>query len=111
LHFLKYEFVKNHKRLEDVYIGLIARELKTPIRNYAERYLFNRNGAKEAKTLHLSRIKVTDLYFLYEANHFSHFWDVFVSNGSNLITTTKPTTTSKTTTTTTISQLLPLKKY
>ena len=49
------------------------------------------------------RIKVTDLYFLYEENHFSHFWDIFVSNGSNLITTTKPTTTSKTTTTTTIS--------
>jgi hypothetical protein len=91
-----------NKRLEDVYIGLIARELKTPIRNYAERYLFDRNGAKEAKTLHLARIKVTDLYFLYEANHFKHFWDIFVSNGSNLITTKKPT---KTTTTTASSPL------
>ncbi len=86
-----------NKRLEDVYIGLIARELKTPIRNYAERYLFDRNGAKEAKTLHLARIKVTDLYFLYEANHFKHFWDIFVSNGSNLITTKKPTKTTITT--------------
>jgi len=95
-------FVIKNKRLEDVYIGLIARELKTPIRNYAERYLFDRNGAKEAKTLHLARIKVTDLYFLYEANHFKHFWDIFVSNGSNLITTKKPT---KTTTTTASSPL------
>ena len=92
------------KRLEDVYIGLIARELKTPIRNYAPHYIIDRWGAKEAKTLHLSRIKVTDIYFLYEAEHFSHFWDIFVSNSSNLITTKKPTKT------TTASSLLSSKK-
>jgi hypothetical protein len=96
---------------------LIARELKTPIRNYAGHYLFDRNGAKESKTIHLSRIKVTGLYFLYEAVHFSHFWDIFVSNGSNLITTAKSTvtttiTTSNTTTTATAtkSSLLSSKK-
>jgi len=79
-------------------MGMIAKRLNTTIRNYAPHYYLARNATMETKTVHLSRNKVWVLYFLYEEKHFGFYWEVFVKNGSNLITTAVPTTTSTTTT-------------
>ena len=99
------EFLKNHKRLEDVYIGMIAKRLNTPIRNYAPHYILDRDASVKDKTNLLARIKITDIYFLYEPEHFSYYWEIFVKNGSNIRSTPMSTLakTSITSITTTIS--------
>ena len=65
---------------------MIAKRLNTPIRNYAPHYILDRDASLKDKTNLLARIKITDIYFLYEPEHFSHYWEIFVKNGSNIRT-------------------------
>ena len=71
-------------RLEDVYLGMVAKRLNITIQNYVSYYLLQmppwemREKSIEEKTRLFSKTNVANVYFLYETNgkleNFSQQW-------------------------------------
>ena len=68
-----------NKRLEDVYMGMLAKRLKTSINNYSIHYmgLNVRELPTMEKTRLLTPAKTEETFFLYEKGNFSYFWNIF----------------------------------
>ena len=58
---------------------MIAKKLNTPIRDYASHYITERDWSIHEKMILLLRKKISDIFFIYEADHFSYYWDIFLT--------------------------------
>ena len=57
---------------------MIAKKLNTTIRDYSSHYIIERDRPFQEKRLILLRSKISDIYFLYEADQFNYYWSIFV---------------------------------
>ncbi len=76
--------------MEDIYLSMVAKRLSVVLQNYATHFLSElpswelRDKTIDEKTALLLKSNISDIYFLYEVNHFSHFWNMFLTNGSSV---------------------------
>ena len=76
--------------MDDVYLGMLATRLNVVLNNYKSHFLSEmpswdlRQKTLDEKTALLLKSNISDVYFLYEADHFNHFWNIFLTNGSSV---------------------------
>ena len=76
--------------MDDVYLGMLAKRLNVVLNNYKSHFLSEipswdlSKKTLDEKTALLLTSNISDIYFLYEANHFNHFWNIFLTNGSSV---------------------------
>ena len=76
--------------MDDVYLGMLATRLNVVLNDYKSHFLSElpswdlKQKTLGEKTALLLKSNITDIYFLYEVNHFSHFWNMFLTNGSSV---------------------------
>ena len=65
---------------------MIAKRLNTSIQNYGSHYLGLevRELSMKEKTRILSAIKIPEIFFLYEKDFFSYYWNIFLKNSANI---------------------------
>ena len=67
---------------------MLATIFKTPIRDYASKYVIWRDWSIKDKTNVLLNSKMSDLYFIYESSQFKYYWDILITNGKNIKSST-----------------------
>ena len=76
--------------MDDVYLGMMANRLNVVLKNYKSHFLSEltswdlKQKTLGEKTALLLKSNITDIYFLYEADHFNHFWNIFLTNGTSV---------------------------